>query len=434
MLLIYINHISPRFRYIIETLSDLAGIKTFAITNNIDEYKQTEVASINYSYTPIKADELWIVPHGLLNQEGIQHQTIECFYWNGRPAFFKTNGEISFDIFSASFYLLSRYEEYLPHKKDVYGRYAHTNSLAFTHGFLQLPLVNIWLVGFIQLLQNKFRSINLVKRIFSFQPTYDIDIAYSYLHQPFWKNFGGFYKDLFTGKWNELIERANVCSGWRKDPFDTYDWLNELHQQYNLKPLYFFLLAKRRKGVDKNVPPNSKAMQALIKQHAGIYSIGIHPSWQSGDSVKILKKEMATLQSYSGQPITRSRQHFVRMNLPGTYRILLQQGIQQDYSMGYGSINGFRASVASPFLWYDLEKEEKTTLLIHPFCWMEANSFFEQGFNAEQGFEELQQYFDVVKQVNGTLTTLEHNHFLTEQPEWVAWRNGYKAFIQQNFS
>jgi len=91
------------------------------------------------------------------------------------------------------------------------------------------------------------------------------------------------------------------------------------------------------------------------------------------------------------------------------------------------------ASVASAFFWYDLEKEQQTTLQVWPFCWMEANSFFEQGYSAEQGFEELQQYHNVVKQVNGLLMTLEHNHFVTEQPQWVDWRNGYKAFLQRNF-
>ncbi len=61
----------------------------------------------------------------------------------------------------------------------------------------------------------------------------------------------------------------------------------------------------------------------------------------------------------SGQRINRSRQHYIRFSLPGTYRRLLQHGIDQDFSMGYGSINGFRASVASSFYWYDLERKRR---------------------------------------------------------------------------
>lgn len=65
---------------------------------------------------------------------------------------------------------------------------------------------------------------------------------------------------------------------------------------------------------------------------------------------------------------------------------------------------------------------------------MEANSYFEQKYTPSQAAEELQQYYDVVKGVNGQLITIFHNHFLTEQPEWVSWRRMYETFLQRNFS
>ena len=78
------------------------------------------------------------------------------FEWNGLKAFFKTGWDIPFDIFAASFYLLTRYEEYLPHEKDKYGRYAHVNSLAFKENFLHLPLINLWIQELIKLIQQKY--------------------------------------------------------------------------------------------------------------------------------------------------------------------------------------------------------------------------------------------------------------------------------------
>ena len=54
-----------------------------------------------------------------------------------------------------SFFLLSRYEEYLPHSKDQYGLYAHENSIAYKEGFLHQPLINIWLEDFRKLLEKK---------------------------------------------------------------------------------------------------------------------------------------------------------------------------------------------------------------------------------------------------------------------------------------
>jgi len=65
---------------------------------------------------------------------------------------------------------------------------------------------------------------------------------------------------------------------------------------------------------------------------------------------------------------------------------------------------------------------------------MDATSFFDQGYSALQAGEEIQYYYDEVKKVNGEFISLFHNQFLTEQPEWVAWREMYADFLERNFS
>ena len=99
--------------------------------------------------------------------------------------------------------------------------------------------------------------------------------------------------------------------------------------------------------------------------------------------------------------------------------------------MGYGSINGFRASVASTFDWYDLLKNEPTQLRIHPFCFMEANSFYEQRISASEAYDELMHYCTVCKAVMGQLITIWHNNFLGTDPKFKEWRNIYQRFIAQ---
>ncbi len=433
MLLIYTEHNTSRLNYIAGVLFSSVLPVQFKVTSVKDNFLIYTGPKINYSNARISDKEIWIKPHPLLFENGIQEQQINCFEWNGLKAFFKTGGDIPFDIFSASFYLISRYEEYLPHTKDEYGRYGHKNSLAFRENFLHLPLVNLWMKEFVKIITHKFPSFTFPLSSFAFIPTYDIDIAYAYKAKSFLRNAGSFYKELFMGKWKQLAERANVYSGWRKDPFDTYEWLDELHEQYHLQPLYFFLVAEKTGIYDKNSSPHSALMKELIKQHASKYSIGIHPSWQSGDAEEILEKEISVLRNITGKDVSISRQHYIRLALPYTYRALLKNNITDDYTMGYGSINGFRASIASSFYWYDLEKDMQTNLLIHPYCYMEANSYFEQHYTEQQAAEELQQYHDVVKAVNGQLITIFHNHFVSEQPQWIAWRNMYADFLKKNF-
>nr|MBA4140094.1 hypothetical protein [Segetibacter sp.] len=356
-MLLYSSSVTNRLTYIIGVLFEAIGVEQYEITTNIEVYLAFKGSRINYSKEPISEKEIWIAPVSLLFEEDIKPQSIEVFLWREQTTFFKSHGkDFPFDIFAASFYLLSRYEEYLPHSLDMYGRYAHENSLAFKESFLQLPLVNLWLKEFIHVLQTTFADLSLKPSVFTWLATYDIDIAWSYLNKGWLRNSGGFVRAMGNGQWAMAKERLRVLQQKQKDPFDSYAWLDDLHKTYELQPLYFFLLAGKNKDYDKNISPANTSFRRLIKTHAQTYSIGIHPSWQSGDDNKLLKREIRSLESICGNQISKSRQHYIRMKLPATYRLLIEAGITEDYSMGYGSINGFRASYCLPYKWFDLEK------------------------------------------------------------------------------
>ncbi|MFC0774568.1 polysaccharide deacetylase family protein [Terrimonas alba] len=405
--------------------------KPFELTTDKDFYAGSNVPKINYSPERKSTDEVWLQPHSLLFESGISDQALKIFEVNGNKAFFRTGGELSFDIFAASFYLLSRYEEYLPHQKDMYDRYAHENSLAFREGFLDKPLVNLWIRSFKETLKQKFPSLILHYSAFTFLPTYDIDIAWSYKCKGWRRSLGGLVQSLIKRNWKQAKERIAVLRGKVKDPFDTYDWLHRLHEENRVKPYYFFLVAEKNGRYDKNILPQQKALQTLIGDHIIRYPVGIHPSWRSGDEHELLEKEMNTLSNFTGNKILSSRQHYIRFTLPGTFRRLIDNGIQFDFSMGYGSINGFRASAATPFYWYDLEKEQTTNLMLFPFCFMEANSFYEQKYSAQQALDEMRYYYNVVRSVNGTFIMIWHNHFLGTDKLFTGWKEVYEQFIKE---
>jgi hypothetical protein len=430
-MLLYSTHITPRLQYIVDFFSKELFDGQIIITTAKEEFTQAAQPKLNYSEEAFTEDEFFIRSTPLLFETYTKRQPVDCFELNYHKVFFQTSGDFSFDIFAASFYLMSRYEEYLPHEKDEYGRFAHTNSLAYHEGFLQTPLINIWLQEFKKALKQKFPGIVFHRPSFQFIPTYDIDIAYSYLHKGKLKNAGGLARSVLQGQWSSAVERIKVLTGKKADPFDSYEWLDSLHLYCRLKAYYFFLVAKEQKGFDKNIPPHKQGLQDLIQYHASGYTIGIHPSWQSGDDEQLIKEEIEWLAYISNKKIIHSRQHYIRMNLPGTYRQLINAGIEKDFSMGYGSINGFRASVASSFYWFDLEKNEQTSLQVFPFCFMDANSFYEQHFTPQQAMDELLHYYRAIKKVNGLLITLWHNTFLGTDPQFAGWRDVYEVFLKE---
>ena len=430
-MVLYASHITPRLRYIVDFCGRELFDEAIRLTSDKDVFLADPGPRINYSSDSMPAI-FSIVPATLLFETGLRRQAIDCFELNGHKAFFASpGGDLPFDILAAAFYLISRYEEYLPHNKDEYGRYAHTESLAWREGFLHLPLVNYWLQDLRDALVRYYSEPGFRYPTFKFIPTYDIDSAFSYRYKEWWRNLGGGLKSLVKGKLGTLRERIGVLQGRRQDPWDAYEWLDSLHLYCRLRPYYFFLVAARCKGVDRNLPPSSAGFRDLIQYHGKGYRLGIHPSWQSGDDEGLLREEIEWLEVIGGQTITRSRQHYIRFTLPETYRRLLRHKIDTDFSMGYGSINGFRASVASSFYWYDLEKEEATGLRVFPFCFMDANSYYEQKYTAAQAMNELLHYYRHCRKVNGLMITIWHNSFLGTDPTFSGWREVYEIFLKE---
>ncbi len=424
-MLIYAHTSSSRLQYICKFIFEEQFGISHSITTHAESFRQHEGPKINYSDISMEGAVFTLCNHTLLFETGLQQQVTECLESNGYKAFFKTaKSDFSFDIFAASFYLLSRYEEYLPHEKDEYGRYAYQNSLAFKEGFLQQPIINYWLIDFAKSLLHMFPNLKMREKTFRYIPTYDIDIAWSFKRKGLLRNVGGFLK-------SPSFKRLGVLAGVQQDPFDSYDFLKDLHSREKLPSIFFFLVATSSSRYDKNISPFNMHMWRLIKKHARLFNIGLHPSWKSFEKPTLFQKEKKILETASQTLVTKSRQHYIKFDLPATFLHLLQAGITADYSMGYGSINGFRASVASSFLWYNLGNETSTALRLHPFCFMDANSFYEQQQDAASSFPELLYYYEECKKVNGEMISIFHNNFLGTDPLYTGWRKMYSDFITQ---
>jgi hypothetical protein len=427
--LILSHSITPRLQYLTDFLSHYYGLP-FKLTSDEEKYIALKgECRINYTYHRLTDDEIFIHPHALLSETYIRQVKIECFEKNGYTVFFKTEGDLGFDLFAAVFYLLTRYEEYLPHRKDSYGRYTHQDSTAFREGFLHLPLINSWLEDFRMALSEKNTAFSKPGSGFRFLPTYDIDMAWSFRNKGFKRNAGGLLLLALKMRFKKLSQRIRVLQKKEADPFDCYGWMDELHQQYSLSPVYFLLVAKEKGRYDKNTDISDPEFRELLHSISPKYEVGLHPSWISGDVPSLLVKEKKALEKIIDHPVHASRQHFIRFDLPVTYQRLIAAGITEDYSMGYGTINGFRASVATPFYWYDLKNEQATELLIHPFCFMDANAFYEQKFSPEAALEELLELYKNTHSVNGTMITIWHNSFLGSDEVFAGWKEVYAEFV-----
>ncbi len=430
MILILSDIITPRLQYVADFIfKENFGVE-YTITTNVKDFEKSDVIKINYTKDQLAGDVINISGSRLLFEKKIHKQNIEIFQVNDLPAFFKNESRFEnfpFDIFAATFFLISRYEEYLPHVKDQYDRYDHKQSLASGNGFLKIPVVNNWLQFFADHIQSKFPGFQIRKKLFRFLPTYDVDMAFDWRHKGFIRNTGQLLTLLIRQEYKKFSEALKILEGKAKDPSDNFEFFYSLHEQLNLHPVYFFLVSKSNTKYDKNISPYNGKMRALIQELSKENDMGIHPSYYSSTDEKILKEEKFLLEEITGNVIQKSRQHYLRFNLPDTYRQLIHAGITDEFSMGYGTANGFRASYADSFYWYDIEREEKTNLLIHPFCYMDSNAIFHQKLTPEESFEELMYFYNTCKDVNGTLISIMHNHLMSDND--LEWRNAYEQFL-----
>ena len=72
------------------------------------------------------------------------------------------------------------------------------------------------------------------------------------------RNLGGFCRSLPRESGHYLLDRWDVLFNKKKDPFDSYEWLDSLHLYCRTRAYYFFLLAKKQQGVDKNISPENR--------------------------------------------------------------------------------------------------------------------------------------------------------------------------------
>ena len=430
MLLIYTPKITSRHKYIFKLFfNEIHQIK-FQITEREDEFKAFDGAKLNYSNTSFE-DEIFIESIGLLNEKGINQQDINVSPQNNIPAFFQSQSDSSmgFDVFSASFYLVSRYEEYLPFVKDIHQRFQAESSLAYKHDFLQKPLINIWAKSLMQKIKQKHPDLEVISPTYNYISTIDIDNAFYYLEKGFVRSLAGFFASIFSFDFNGIQQRFAVLLGKQKDPYDTYDAQLKLQKEYNLKVIYFILLADYGLN-DKNISFTKRKFQLLIKRLADYASIGIHPSYGSNTNFAKLPKEIKRLEGITKREVTKSRQHFLKLTLPETYNQLVDFGIRDDYTMGFASAIGFRASICSAYTFYNLDTETILPIKIHPFAVMDATLLYYLKLSPEQSLTQISALIEEVKNVNGTFISLWHNDTFSNYKQWEGWESVYKEMIK----
>ena len=428
MLLIYTHKITPRLTYVTRQLfTRILGIEV-SYTNKVEDFIKHAGPKVTYTKQPLQ-NEFFIRSNDLLFEQGVNDFQINVEQWEGVPCFFAVGerSSVPFDIFAASFFLLSRYEEYLPHVKDMHCRFSPKDSLAYQHGFLQRPVVDIWAFKLLGLLQARFPDIGHKKRKYRYTSIIDVTTSHCYAHRGFTRNLGGLLMDIASLQLKRVFQRMSVWINPKKDPYDNFDWLVGIHKEYRVKSMFFFQFADYSTN-DKNVSPNNNKFRFLIKYCSDYSTIALSASYSSRNNVDLLRKEKRALSEVIHRPINYSRLRYNRVDVPLSYRHLVEAEFTDDFTMGYTHEPGFRAGTCTSFYFYDINLELQQPIRVHPFVLHDYA--FVNHKSGQEILDKVDYLYQQIKGVNGDLVTVFSNELLGGDTK-VDWKDLYRALIKK---
>jgi hypothetical protein len=430
LLTVYTPTITERIKYTINLVFVHHLNMSVQIVDSWSDFETVPSPKIVYAPAFYGA-EPFFWQHPLMTEHAVRKQEIQMSEYEHCPVFFpspESNAQLPFDIFAVVFYLITRYEEYLPYKKDNYGRFSATESLAFKEGFLQIPLADMLILKLAERLQHVCPDFSYTPSKFTYIATYDIDNACIYRHKGLIRTCGGLVKQFIKGNFKEIYRRLWVLIRLKNDPNDNFEYLQSLGQKFHIPEYYFILYAEQSK-YDRGLDPSNRYYKTLIRTLASRSAVGIHPSFAAATDSRKLKKEIQQLSLTLNRPIIHCRSHFLKLSFPDTYRQYLANGILEDFTMGFADHSGFRAATCKSFLFFDLEKNISTPLIIHPFAYMDETLKRYRSMSPNTAFETICQLMDVVDAVGGTFIALWHNDNFTTALR-PSWGNVYEKSLE----
>lgn len=435
MVLVYAEKITPRLGYIARLIfTDILGAE-LTLTSNLPEFLQSERPKLNYSFRKF-SNELFLEAHPFLFTATLEAPVFETGKYGDETFIFTTSGEscLPFDPLAASFFLVSRLEEYLSDQRDLHGRYPASASILRRLNLLGQPVVNRWAWLLADKISQKYPGAVFRRSRMQYLSTIDVDNAWAYRHKGFFRTFAASLKALLKGERAVNRERFQVLTGQKADPFDTYNYLQQIFRGNEAQTIFFFLAGDYAR-FDRSISWKNRAFRQLVRTTSGTYQTGLHPSYRSSEEEgnRQLMREKLRLQTITGAEVTRSRQHYLRLQLPQTYRKLLAAGIVEDYSMGYADEAGFRAGICTPFFFYDLENDRPTNLLIYPFQVMDVTLRDYLNLTPQEARLKIEQLMNEVKAVGGMFVSIWHNESLSDSGPWKDWRAVFEFMNRLGF-
>ncbi len=315
------------------------------------------------------------------------------------------------DIFAASFFMLTRWEEYVNKNRDSHDRFPATESLAYKQGFLDRPVINEYVEELKEKLLELDSSLELKKRNYQLILTHDVDNLY------FWKNIKQLLRivvgDILKRKdlalaYNRVREYVLVKTNRQRDPFDTFDWLMDKSESIGVKSRFYFMSGGVTEYDNRYKIDEIKSLELIEKIKKRGHIIGIHPSYNAYNDKIQFKKELDLLEEAVGQKVIEGREHYLRFEVPITWQVWEDNGMKVDSTCGYADKEGFRCGTGNEFTVFNILTREKLKLKERPLIVMDCSLFDYNNNSYDEAMKKVRKMTKLTKD----FTMLWHNSYI----------------------
>ena len=428
MILIYTHLVNARIRYVFTHFFETYTRNPIQITNVLETFIAHNGPKFSYTNQKL-SNEFFVQANSLLFEQGVREHDITITRWKTTPVFFPCDesSSIPYDIFAATFYMLSRYEEHIPHLKDDMNRFYTNGSLAGKHKFANKPVVDMWAKKFLDRFSEFFPEILINPPELRLQTILEVPEAYAYKSKSMLRTIVESVFDTFNFRFVKLFERFAVRLSFKPDPFDIYNSWIDLHKKYNRPTKVMFLFASPSAN-DRNISIFKHRFLKRIKDVADYIPTSLLASYQSTDQPQLLQIEVNRLSEIIHHPLKDIRQHLIRLRFPTTYDHFAKLGFVNDYSLQFVDYLGYRAGTGFPFHFYNLSKEHCSNLYIHPVV---ANEAILRAKRFPRKARRLLEQCKTYNKEYGTpLTLVLTNTILDERIKNKPWKRMFNDFLE----
>ncbi len=345
----------------------------------------------------------------------------------GNPGLMRQDGNIylNLDIFGSIFFMISRYEEPVIKERDAHNRFPATSSVAYKSGFLNRPIVDEYveiLWACMKLLWPGIQRKQYSYRVFL---SHDVDHPFVVYDQSWHQIFRNIAGDLTIRKDLSLALQRIKCkvrNDSTLDPANTFDFIMDLSEKYDLKSEFYFMTDHTAGSLDGS-EYSIESLQITKLMHR-IYErghrIGLHGSYNSFSNPQQIKKEFERLMKTTEklgikQDSWGGRQHYLRFENPITWQSWEDAGLNYDSTLGFADYIGFRCGTCHEFPVFDLETKRVLHLREIPLIVMDVILWGDQYPNLKSEkdiIERIKNISDTCRNYSGTFTLLWHNSSL----------------------